>query len=284
MSGEVDRPSSVRQLVRPALVLLPVLLVLVGLFALKHGARRPRGEHARPPQVETRAEIPGWSASVPHPLGGRRELQLSPVHVDGARQRFEAVTRERRFGLEAGEAWRLNLRWVIDPQDPGAGTATGQESGAGPATAQESGAGPATAQESGAGPATAQESGAGPAPGPGLPLQRLQIADGGGVRLRPLDLESAAPGLDRPADPVAVLFTPPREALAAGEGVSLILWGCAPSGEAFVQDLLEEAIVLHPAGLAMEEVTRALVQVARSPAPALPGAELSDGEPVGEEP
>jgi hypothetical protein len=264
MSGEVDRPSSVRQLVRPALVLLPVLLVLVGLFALKHGARRPRGEHARPPQVETRAEIPGWSASVPHPLGGRLDLKLSPLHVDGARQRFEAVTLERRFGREAGEAWGVNLRWESDPQGPGAGTATGQESGAGPATAQ--------------------ESGAGPAPGPGLPLQRLQIADGGGVRLRPLDLESAAPGLDRPADPVAVLFTPPREALAAGEGVSLILWGCAPSGEAFVQDLLEEAIVLHPAGLAMEEVTRALVQVARSPAPALPGAELSDGEPVGEEP
>ena len=209
---------------RPLSILIPLLGLLAGLFWVKHNLHRDPGRPAQPPQQASLSEVPGWRASLPWSGGGRLELVLSPLHAEGARQRFDATALERRLGLGSGEAWRLNL----ELRGSGAG-AGGGDGGA------------------------ADE----------LALDEVRVVDREGEALRLHRLDSAASSPNRPADPVAVLFGPPAEALRSGQAVSLMLWGRPPGEGARVLGVGGQPIEMVASGVAREELSRSLIQVAR---------------------
>jgi hypothetical protein len=201
-------------------------LVVLALLARRLG-RPDLGERAQPPVADTPATVPGWSAALEMPDGGRLEVRLLPMHAEPERQHFEALVVARRFVLDVGEPWRLNLSW----------RAAGE------------------AADAGAG-ATTPDS---------IDLSALTIVDESGVALRTFAPPPAAEG--RPADPVAVLLTPPRVELGPGEAVSLILWGRAPAASPRLvgSPTSSLSISLVQSGLVATELAHSLVLVARSP-------------------
>lgn len=99
------------------------------------------------------------------------------------------------------------------------------------------------------------ERGAGP--GADLSLDALRVGSDGGVLAPP-----AAPQVPagQPADPVRVLLGPPREPLAPGQEVSLVLWGKRPAGAVHL-DLGDLRFELLPEEVPHEAVVRSLARL-----------------------
>jgi hypothetical protein len=226
-AGEERASAESKTLGFAALFVTLCALVVLALLARRLG-RPALGERAQPPVADTPATVPGWSAALEMADGGRLDVRLLPMHAEPERQHFVALVVARRFALDVGEPWRLNLSWRV----------AGEEASAS---------------------ATAH-------PAASLDLSALSIVDENGVALRTFVPPSSAAG--RPADPVAVLLTPPSEPLGPGQEVSLILWGRAPATVPRLVGSSEAklSIDLVQSGLVAAELAHSLVLVARSPA------------------
>ena len=208
---------------RSVSILIPLFGLLLGLFWVKYNLHWDPARPAQPPKQVSTTEIPCWRASVPWPGGGHLKLVLSPLHAEGARQRFEATALERRLGLASGEAWRLSLELHAGSDVQGKLDEGSPSEWA---------------------------------------LDRVRVVDRDGLALGLCRLDSAAHSDTGPADPVAVLFGPPAEALQLGQAVSLILWGRPPAEGTRVLGLGTQAIEMIASGIAREELSRSLVRVA----------------------
>lgn len=64
-----------------------------------------------------------------------------------------------------------------------------------------------------------------------IDLGALGVLDSEGAALMP-PAAARAPGTQSPADPLAVLLAPPATPMLPGSGISIVLWGPVPSGDA----------------------------------------------------
>jgi len=94
--------------------------------------------------------------------------------------------------------------------------------------------------------------------------ERLEVLDEQGVALRALALAELAESGSRPADPLAVLLSPPGRALLPREEISVVLWGRAPEARPRVRGLLRDGDGTAAAELALQPTSVSGASLARS--------------------
>ncbi len=113
-------------------MLVPFLGLILGILLVRDAAKEPRGEHPTAPMGGTAyGQQPGallWAGRSDRSsgLGGGAALlaQLTPLNSVSARQDHDSHHLRERFGLAAGEPWRLRLR-LEGEGDTGAEPGTG---------------------------------------------------------------------------------------------------------------------------------------------------------------
>jgi hypothetical protein len=222
--------------------------------ALRSGAS-PEATHA------SLASGPRWSGRCEFE-GSALELELVPLHAHGERQRFDAAALASRLGLEAGEPWALELRWLRPARSA---ETSGESRGASPRNEQADlrrSAAPEPTEEERAAPSPAQL----PSAPAGIALQGLRIADAQGVAQLALAECAAAAGTREGAahqgvhearavfDPLLQLYALPTAELAPGASARCVLWGRAPRADSSAAlqlgDLRIELAAQQPAEIA----------------------------------
>jgi hypothetical protein len=106
--------------VGPAVLLVPFLVGILGIFWVRSRADGPLGERPLAPE-ETSVELVSlWTGELDF-SGGRLVAELGALHLDPARQEQDARTLASRFDLPEGQPWRLRVRLeaedraVLDP-------------------------------------------------------------------------------------------------------------------------------------------------------------------------
>jgi len=229
----------------PSVLLLPVLVLLAfALWHRTHGAReRAAYDEAPAPPIESgRTEVEGWRGTFP--WGDPPAVvivELTPLHADGARQRFEATTLAARFQLPEGAPWRLSLR---------SGAQRGMASEALPVEGAGSTELAAPGTSTGAGEAERA------ATWPELVCRGLAVS---GFQLL---AEAAA------LDPIASLFAAPAGGLGARESVDLYFWLPAGSdsqrGAGEVGAARQEPCTLSLAGRSLTTLTPTALDAPRT--------------------
>ena len=211
----------------PVVLIVPLLALVLGVLWARHGRRSAPGPRPAPPPA-TPLTVAGWTGAAP--LGeGRIEARLFPLQGEAARA---ALDRERLgallgrdLGPDSGGPWRLELTHLA------------------------------------AADSLALD------PGPGLDLTAVSVVavsvvDGAGARLEP-----AAPTPDGagPVHPLLPLLSPPREPLAPGRTVVVVLWGSDPGEGARVEGL-GVPLTLVPSATPATDLDAALARVDRGEA------------------
>ena len=191
-AGGFARARAGRARAGPIVLVVPLLAGLLGALHLR--GERPRTRPVAPPAIADPDELVlvlrGQAVLAD---GSRIEVALRPLHANPEHERFDGLALARRFGLEPGEPWHVELEWR-------AATA-GTPDADGPRLAP-------------AGLAVADVEGLALAPLASLALEP-QAALGGAAR-----------------DPLAVLFAPPARPLAPAQSAEFALWGRAPGAGA----------------------------------------------------
>lgn len=116
-SSSTQVPSSVG----PAVLLIPLLVGVLGLFWARSRDNGPLGQRPSAPQERSLDQVDLWTGSLDFP-GGRLVAELSALHLDPARQQQDAQILARRFDLPEGQPWRLRVRLdaeqgaMLDPE------------------------------------------------------------------------------------------------------------------------------------------------------------------------
>ena len=99
----------------------------------------------------------------------------------------------------------------------------------------------------------------------GFALDALRVRDERGTALETLPPPAVERGV---ADPVAALLAPPRKPLMPGEQVTVVLFGRAPQGQAWLEGLGAEPIPLVASELPPESLDGVLARLERDGSPA----------------
>lgn len=106
--------------VGPAVLLIPFLVGVLGIFWARSRDEGPLGERPPAPQESSVDLVNLWTGELDF-SGGRLVAELGALHLDPARQEQDARTLASRFGLPDGQPWRLRVRLeakekaVLDP-------------------------------------------------------------------------------------------------------------------------------------------------------------------------
>lgn len=101
-----------RRSVGPIVLLVPLAFSLLAVSFLKNPSPSELGPRARPPQHQLDERVEGWQGELALDDGLRWSATLKPLHSDASRQAFDSNALQQRFGLGAGQVYRLTLTEV----------------------------------------------------------------------------------------------------------------------------------------------------------------------------
>ena len=110
-------PSSVG----PAVLLIPLLVGILGIFWARSRDNGPLGPRPAAPGERSVDQVDLWTGSLDF-SAGRLVAELGALHLDPDRQQQDARILASRFDLPEGQPWRLRVRLdaeqgaVLDPE------------------------------------------------------------------------------------------------------------------------------------------------------------------------
>lgn len=117
----LEEPQAARGSIGPIVLLLPLAVSLLAFSFLKEKSTTPSGPRAEPPQHRLDEQIDGWQGELATAEGLRWRATLRPLHGDLVRQAFDSKVLKQRFGLGAGQVFRLVLSEVSNTSSAVAG-------------------------------------------------------------------------------------------------------------------------------------------------------------------